>query len=734
MDRRILRIAVPSPLYQSFDYLPPLDCPPYRRLQPGVRVRVPFGRRFQVGLLLEVLEESALPPEKLRPALEILDDEPLIPPDLMDLAEWGQRYYHHPPGEVFATVLPILLRQGHASGHSTVMGWRITAAGLALYAEGEPRRASRQRQLLEILAERPSGMTIQQLRQHVVGDQRNLRILWRKGWIETLGDAPSIDRVCEAPLSLNLDQREAVAAIDQALDGFQAFLLDGVTGSGKTEVYLRIVQTVLARGRQALILVPEIGLTPQLLARFQERLNVRLAVLHSALSNKERLVAWQLARNGSAAVVIGTRSAVFTPLCNPGVIIIDEEHDTSFKQQEGFRYHARDLAIVRARQASVPIVLGSATPALESLYNVHNGRYRHLRLPSRVGSSQEPSIEVLDVRHQTLDEGLSTPLIERLQAHLAQPDGQVMLFLNRRGFAPTLICHECGWLSQCRRCDAHLTVHWKKRRMICHHCGLEQSIEVSCPACGSVDLRALGQGTERIEQALKRVFPDLGIARIDRDSTRRKGSLQQLLNDIQQGQRRILIGTQMLAKGHHFPNVTLVGIVDGDQGLFGADFRAGERMAQLIVQVAGRAGRADKLGSVVIQTHHPQHPLLRVLISEGYAAFATAALGERRQALLPPYTWQALLRAEAVSREAPHAFLDEARQLAATLADGIELYGPVPAPMERRAGRYRSQLLVQTDQRGRLHRFLDQWVGRLVTLKATRKVRWSLDVDPQDLF
>ena len=416
-------------------------------------------------------------------------------------------------------------------------------------------------------------------------------------------------------------------------------------------------------------------------------------------------------------------------------MIIDEEHDLSFKQQEGFRYSARDLAIVRAQQRAVPIILGSATPSLESLHNVNRQRYQRLSLPTRVAGAVEPDIELLDVRRQPMEGGLSLPLIKRMQDHLQQ-DGQVLLFLNRRGFAPTLICHECGWLSQCQDCDAHMTLHLQRKRLICHHCGSQQSVRANCPLCGSVDLRALGQGTERLEKFLAKQFADYGLARIDRDSTRRKGSLQKLLAEVHNGQRRILIGTQMLAKGHHFPNVTLVGIVDADQGLFGSDYRASERMAQQILQVAGRAGRAEKPGTVIIQTHHPEHPLLLTLVHQGYAAFAQAALQERQQAVLPPFASQALLRADALQAEPPHTFLREAASLSLEpeLAAGIELLGPVPAPMERRAGRYRAQLLIQAQQRQQLQNFLATWVEPLGELKSARKVRWSIDIDPLDLL
>ncbi|NJN48165.1 MAG: primosomal protein N', partial [Candidatus Competibacteraceae bacterium] len=651
----------------------------------------------------------------------------------LELANWSQRYYHHPPGEVFSTLLPALLRQGRAVRRKEEPLWRVTAAGHTALVEDKLRRAPRQRLLLEYLAVHSAGVQAIQLRRELPDTTKTVRVLQDKGWIEAEFNQPDlVERPVPPPLP-NRFQDEAVTGIVQSLNEFAVFLLDGVTGSGKTEVYLRTVEAVLARGDQALLLVPEIGLTPQLLMRFRERVTAPLAVLHSNLTDWERLDAWTSAQNGVASVVIGTRSAVFAPLRRPGVIIIDEEHDLSFKQQDGFRYHARDLAVVRARQWKVPVLLGSATPSLESLQNVRSGRYRYLRLPERVGDAVEPAIEVLDVRRQRMEEGLSTPLLDRMRVHLAQ-DGQVLLFLNRRGFAPTLICHECGWLAQCQRCDARMTVHLQRQQLICHHCGAQQSVNIACPSCGSIDLRALGQGTERLERVLKREFPAVGIARIDRDSTRRKGSLQTLLSEIHDGKRRILIGTQMLAKGHHFPAVTLAGIVDADQGLFGSDFRSSERMAQLIVQVAGRAGRAHRPGTVVIQTHHPQHPLLRVLVTEGYSAFAMAALEERREAQLPPFTWQALLRAEAQQPDLPHCFLREAMDLGGRFVHGVELFGPVPAPMERRAGRYRAQLLVQAIQRRHLHEFLGRWVEQLGTLKTARKVRWSLDVDPQDLL
>ena len=730
----ILHIAVPSRLYRLFDYLPPPDCDP-ACLQPGVRVKAPFGRQQIVGFLVEVSEDSARDIASLRPALAILDAEPLLPPDVLALILWAQRYYHHPPGEVFMSALPVLLRQGEpAKAPPATPRWRITGAGQAALAEGRLRRAPVQWRMLDYLAQCADGAELETLRPLVSHSAATLRTLQDKGWVEPSAASVQTPPASAAdPPTLNAAQAQAVAAIIAALGRFQVFLVEGVTGSGKTEVYLRAIQATLAQGRQALVLTPEIGLTPQLVARFRERLPGTLAVSHSGLSDVERLNAWLMVREGRAKVMVGTRSAVFAPLQAPGLLIIDEEHDPSFKQQDGFRYHARDLAIVRARQLGIPVVLGSATPALESWRNAQCGRYQLLRLPERVGGGAPPLMQILDVRRQPLREGLSSLLLERIRAHL-QRDEQVLLFLNRRGFSPMLLCHECGWISQCRHCDARMTLHLRRRRLICHHCGDQRAVDTACPECGSVDLRGFGQGTERLETALREAFPEVGLIRMDRDSTRRRGSLEALLADIHAGGPRLLVGTQMLAKGHHFPNVTLVGIIDADQGLYGIDFRSSERMAQLILQVAGRAGRAEKPGTVLIQTHHPDHPLLRTLILRGYPAFAEAALAERQAALLPPFASQALLRAEALDPEQATAFLKAARALGEPFADGLEVLGPAPAPMERRAGRYRAHLLIQAAQRQDLHGFLHRWVALLWAERSYRQVRWALDVDPLDLY
>jgi primosomal protein N' (replication factor Y) len=733
VTEKLLRIAVPTPLHRSFDYLPPTDTD-CSTLLPGLRLRVPFGRRHVVGVLLEVAGESGVARDKLKRAVAVLDREPVIGTDVMAMVQWASAYYHCPIGEAMAAALPVLLRRGKPPGSADITAWRLTAAGrtvdLATLA-----RAKRQATVIALLQQHADGLA----RAAIDTPASVLRDLAAKGWIESFtgeveAAAEPFVAEAEAPHTLNAAQQRAVETMQASLGSFTPWLLEGVTGSGKTEVYLQLIASVLARQQQVLILVPEIGLTPQLLARFRRRFPVPLALLHSGLGARERLAAWEQARSGSAPVVIGTRSAIFTPLPRPGLLVVDEEHDASLKQQDGFRYSARDLAVWRARHLDIPVVLGSATPSLESLYNVARGRYRHCTLPERTGGAQMPTFKVLDIRHQPLEDGLSYPLLEAIGRHL-DAHGQVLLFLNRRGYAPTLMCYDCDWVAECRRCDARLTWHQADGRLHCHHCGSQRPVDRTCPQCGSQELHPVGQGTERVEQALAERFPDIERIRIDRDTTRRKGQLATLLGRARDGKQQLLLGTQMLAKGHHFPNVTLVAILDADHGLFSTDFRASERMAQLIVQVAGRAGRHDRPGEVIIQTAHPDHPLLQLLVTRGYPAFAEAALLERQAAGLPPSTRIALLRAEATDAQWPVDFLEDARQrISDSGIGGVEAWGPVPASMERRAGRYRAQLLLQAEEHGQLQQLLGRLVRQLEGLKAARRVRWSIDVDPADTY
>ncbi len=730
MNNLILRIAVPSPLQRSFDYLQPADADP-AALQPGIRLRIPFGRRTVIGVLLAVGNESDIDAHKLKRALQVLDETAVVSPDVMAMVQWASDYYHYPIGEAFSAALPALLRRGQQPQAADNTAWRITPAGQAIDTRTLS-RAARQARVMTLLEAHPQGV----LRSVIDVPASVLHALADKGWIETftLDEPHDEHRVVPSVHTLNPAQRQAVDAILGQLDSFTPFLLAGVTGSGKTEVYLELIETTLARQQQALVLVPEIGLTPQLLVRFQRRFQVPLALLHSGLTDHERLAAWRLARSGEAPIIIGTRSAIFTPMARPGLIVVDEEHDASLKQQDGFRYSARDLAVWRARQLNIPVVLGSATPSLESLLNVEQGRYRQLDLPERTGVAVQPTYRVLDVRKQPLEDGLSRPLLQRIREHLDAGD-QVLLFLNRRGFAPTLMCYDCDWVAECKRCDARMTWHQHDQLLHCHHCGSQRPVDSVCPECQGSDLHPQGQGTERVEQALAAHFPDVKRVRIDRDTTRRKGELDRLLQQARGGEGRLLLGTQMLAKGHHFPNVTLVGILDADHGLFSTDFRASERMAQLIVQVAGRAGRHERPGEVIIQTCHPDHPLLQLLINQGYPAFARAALAERREARMPPTTAMVLLRAEAPAADTAMGFLEAvAARISASGNRAVEVWGPVPATMERRAGRYRAQLVLQSAQRGELQRLLGSLVRQLETTKEARRVRWSVDVDPVDTY
>ena len=728
----LIQVALPSPLRQVFDYRLPAGVPVPAN---GVRVRVPFGRQALIGLVTGVATHSDVPVAKLKAVTEVLDSEPALPPTLWALARWAAQYYQHPLGDALSQMLPVLIRQGEPLLAPHPQVWRLTSRGQALQPEGL-RRAARQAQAWAVLKAHEQGLSDTALL--ALGVSREaLPALQDKGLAERVDLVPTWSAMAQAPLlaepplTLNAEQAAALSLLTRATS-FQVSLLQGVTGSGKTEVYLQHIEHVLQAGRQVLVLVPEIGLTPQTVARFRARFRCPLAVLHSGLSDKERLTAWRAARAGEVSLVIGTRSAVFTPLARPGLIIVDEEHDLSFKQQEGFRYHGRDVAVRRAQLDNIPIVLGSATPALESLANVQAGRYHRLALTQRAGGAQAPSVRCLDLRGQPLQDGLSTAARSAISETLARGE-QVLVFMNRRGFAPVLLCHDCGWQAECRRCDARPTLHRDPVRLHCHHCGFEQAPPRHCPSCQSTDLRPVGVGTERLEQALMAAHPGIPVHRVDRDSTRRKGSLQALLDEIHKPGPAILVGTQMLAKGHHFPRVTLVLIPDVDGALFSADFRGGERLAQLLVQVAGRAGRGDQPGQMWLQTHQPEHPLLVTLLAQGYVAAARTLLQERELLGLPPAGYLALIRAEATRPELPLQFLQQAAVKLVQEPMGVQAWGPVPAPMARKAGLSRVHLLLKSDSRKLLHAALAHLVPWLDSLPSARQVRWSIDVDPQEL-
>ncbi|MBV8783671.1 MAG: primosomal protein N', partial [Gammaproteobacteria bacterium] len=701
----VLRVALDTPLRRLFDYLaPPGAAPP-----PGTRVQVPFGRQRLVGVVMGSAAASELPAERLKPVLAVLDTSPVLDGQLLELLRWTASYYHHPIGQVIAAALPRALREGAAT-LAREERWQLTAAGRSALAEPGKRRGPRQAALLAHLA--AGDATAAGLDAGLPNWRPTARELAARGWVErqevTLVPQPVPARARAPGLQLSDAQGQAVQRIGAALDRYGAYLLHGITGSGKTEVYLRLIEQVLAAGRRALLLVPEIGLTPQLLARVAARFDTPLAVLHSALTDQERLAAWRRAHSGEAHLVLGTRSAVFAPVPQLGLIVIDEEHDTSFKQHEGaMRYSARDLAVVRAHAAGVPVVLGSATPSLETLQNVAAGRYLRLAMPERAGAARPPRLALIDLRSSALRHGLATEAVLAIERHL-NADAQVLVFLNRRGYAPTLLCTACGWIAPCRECDARLTVHQAAGRLRCHHCGADAPLPERCPQCGFA-VKPVGQGTERIEQTLAGLFPKVSIARLDRDVARRRGEAQSVVARMASGEARILVGTQMITKGHDFPDVTLVLVLNADQGLFSTDFRAPERLAQTIVQVAGRAGRGARAGEVLIQTEYPEHPLLQHLLQEGYEGFSRAALAERAEAAWPPFARLAALRASARTAEAALAFLRAARARAEPAPRGVKLLGPVPAAMAKRAGRYHAQLLIESGERARLQGLLERW-------------------------
>ncbi len=720
MTHRI-QVALPVPRGDCYDYL----CS--QPVSLGARVRVPFGPRRLVGLVVGHSQESTLPSSRLKAVLEVLDEQPLLAALELDLLRFTATYYQAPLGQTVATALPAMLRQGKATCPQQTRRWTVTATGRDT-DPGSLRRAPRQAAALAVLQASSAALPAPAIGSEGCSSAV-LQSMADKGLICPVEETGLQRKEVSAP-QLNPAQTEAVDRI-QASQGFSCFLLDGVTGSGKTEVYLALARQQMAAGRQCLILIPEIGLTPQMVARVEAHTGGRVVALHSGLADGQRHNAWLAARSGEADIVLGTRSAVFVPLARPGLIVVDEEHDASYKQQDGIRYHARDLAVRRAQQADIAIVLGSATPSLESHYNALQQRYTRLHLAQRYGASVAPQITRIDLRGQRCDDGFSNAMVARINAHLAQ-EQQVLLFINRRGYSPILLCHDCGWTAYCERCDARLISHQRSRSLRCHHCDHQRPLPQNCPDCGSAEIQHLGQGTERIEARAAELWPDTPSIRLDRDQISRKGELEAALQSIQSGEARIIIGTQMLAKGHDFPELSLVCILDADQGLYGQDFRATEQLAQQIVQVAGRAGRREQPGEVVIQTHNPDHPLLLQLDPGNYRAMADQLLEERRQMTWPPFSHLALIRAEANQPE--HA-QNELLAIAEPLfgLDQLDALGPVPAAMERRGGKYRQQLLLRSHKRSVLQAQLQSIRQQLEARPGARQFRWTLDVDPQNL-
>ena len=726
-----IRVAVPVYLYDCFDYS--LTAEQYNQAEVGARVAVSFGRQNVVGVIVEKLtDEKPLDLGfKLKAITELLDDNAILDAKVLSLLTWSAQYYQFPIGEVMHTALPSFLRQGKPYNLLARI-WKL----IDDHAEDKLKRSEKQQDAYKILKLHPTGTSENIL--NLAGiETATLKALEKKKITQCILEAqdfkPQVMTLAQMPLTPNDEQKRAIQNILKARHSYHAFLLDGLTGSGKTEVYLQVMQEVLKQGKQVLVLVPEIGLTPQTVSRFQSRFHCHIALLHSGLNDSKRLQAWQSAQTGKASIVIGTRSAIYTPLPHLGLIVLDEEHDLSFKQQEGFRYHARDVALYRAHLENCPIILGSATPSIDSYALVEQGKMTRLELDQRAGVAVMPKMHVIDLRVAQKQNGISQQLIHEVQKRLDKKE-QVLIFLNRRGYAPVLICESCGWQAKCPHCDANFTVHRQPyQHLHCHHCGTIHRMPEHCPQCQHSELKPIGLGTAKVEENLQELFPNFDVIRVDRDSTSRVGSWQKIYNKIQKSEPIILLGTQMLAKGHHFPYVTLVAILDIDSGLLSVDFRATERTAQLIIQVAGRAGRGEKKGEVYLQTLRPDHPLLNTLLESGYRSFAKQTLKERKAAWMPPYRYAALLRCESKDQELNQSFLQEhAQALRQASENSIDIWGPIPAPMERKAGRYQAHMVLLSKDRARMHFYIRQW-WQNVWHNKPNGMKLSLDIDPQEL-
>ncbi|WP_201557386.1 primosomal protein N' [Psychrobacter sp. 72-O-c] len=757
----LVQVALPVPLYRVFDYSVPVDSisvPKPVLPQIGSRVEVSFGRQTLIGIVIAHIAQtdSTVPSAKLKPINHCLDDDPILDERMLALAYWLARYYHYPLGDVLAVMLPSLVRQGKPLD-LLITHWRI----LPHISDDDFRaNANKQKQqfdMLKLHGERGASEDVLLLE----GMQRAfLKTLEEKGLIERYIEpktAPTAVKLAKMPLDMNTEQQQAVEAIVAAHNAnkYSGFLLNGITGSGKTEVYLQAMQTVLEAGKQVLILVPEIGLTPQTRARFASRFAAQIVLLHSGMTNTYRMQGWQDCRTGHAQIIIGTRSAVLYPFANLGLIIVDEAHDASYKQQDTLRYHAADIALYRGLQDNIPVVLGTATPTLEHLKLVDDGKLVECLLSTRPGNAKPATMQLIDARMQSThqqvqddgaryDTGLTDKLIGAIRQTLEAGD-QVLIFLNRRGYAPVLLCGACGWQADCPRCDAHLTVHYSSQNqqrsysnnyLKCHHCDWQAYIPTACPDCGSQNIDAKGMGTTRLSENLQAIFANpqtskdlYPIIQIDRDTTRRKDSWEKIYQRINQGTPAILVGTQMVAKGHHFPNVTLVCLPNADRGFLSADFRSPEHTAQLMIQVAGRAGRGDKSGRVLIQTLQPDNPLLLKLVKDGYLPFARELLQERKMMGLPPYSHAALIRCEGKTLVATTQALNDAIA-GLPKPHNLAVLGPIDAPMSKKNSRYHSQLLLLAKDRKQLHRILNQWWQPVLAMPSAKYLKLTLDIDP----
>ncbi|RBO80164.1 primosomal protein N' [Marinomonas aquiplantarum] len=732
-----IKVALPVPLRTLFDYKVPKAIALRHDLQPGMRVKVPFGKSSRLGVIVALSDTSDWNPDEVKPLTSLHDKQPVITPELMALCEWAARYYHHPIGDVVFHALPVLLRKGENAEFRTENWWFTTATGQTFDVQ-QLSRAPRQQDFLKAVQQHPNGLSQQAASVLDLAPAAG-KSLEEKGLLRREPRAfnkagEKHTHQTQVPPTLNAEQAAAIDSLLEHRHHFHVSLLDGVTGSGKTEVFLRLIEQCIKEDKQVLVMVPEIGLTPQTLKRFEVRFNTDIVLMHSNMNDRERLDAWLLAANGHAKIIIGTRSAVFVPAPKLGLMVIDEEHDASYKQHEKFRYHARDLAVKRAQNLNIPVLLASATPSYESLTNALQKRFSWLKLRQRAGDAHIPKMERVDLRGQTLVHGFSETALNNMKLTLERKE-QVLIFLNRRGYAPTLMCHQCGWIATCDHCDVNLTVHKRANKLHCHHCDSQKALIHQCPDCQSEELFTVGEGTEQLETQLNTLFKDTPILRIDRDSTQRKSAMTKLTQKIHEHDQAILIGTQMLAKGHHFPNVTLVVIMDADAGLFSSDFRGMERTAQLITQVAGRAGRAKKPGHVLLQTYHPDHAAIECLCNLGYEHFAIDGLAERKSLSLPPFYHQVIVRAESANEQEAMQLLHALKNdLTPMLSPDVYMVGPYAAIIVRKAGQHRALISIKSAHRAPLHQATEWMTQWLEQATKQHKIRFAIDVDPLETY
>ena len=728
----ILKVALDVPLYKLFDYQ--LNKKNSTKPSIGSRVLVPFGKQKKVGVIIDIVNRSSVAKSKLKECISILDENPIFEKKQLDFIHFASNYYQYPLGRVLYAAMPGNLRKGK-SLTKFINSIVITDNGKNIDLDSLKKRAPKQAALMSILME-----------SHTLDSNglSNIFPEWKKyskrpiekNWIkieqiiEPHKDTQKLDKNTKGP-ALNSEQKKAILDVKKS-STFNTFLLDGVTGSGKTEIYLSLISDVIERGQDALILVPEIGLINQLNRRIEVRLGIKPSQYHSGLTEKERFITWKKIQESKTRIILGTRSAILAPFKNLGLIVVDEEHDISYKQQEGFRYSARDLAVMRAKNFNIPIILGSATPSLESFNQHVNNKYKYLTLKKRAGNAKMPSMHLIDLNKGHSEDGLSKLLIKSMNEHI-ENDGQILVFINRRGYAPTLICKTCNFIAECSRCDSRMTLYLSKKLLLCHHCGYKEKYKKSCIKCDS-EMIALGQGSQRIEDSLKKHFPNEQILRIDSDSTQQKNSLDEALEKAKAGKAKILVGTQMLSKGHHFSSLSLVVVVNADQGLFSNDFRGSERLAQNIIQVAGRAGREKKKGQVIIQTEYPDHPFWPLLFQGGYKEIVEMTLMDRKSANWPPYSFIVLIRAQSHRKKYTWSFLEEAKKILISQKPNFSILGPVSAPMEKKASHYRGQLLLQSEGRKSLNQSLKVFIDEIERKKFVRRVKWSIDVDPIELF